>query len=219
MALCLTLAWHMHPQFWHTRWAKNQIGFHESAVNPLLVAHVEVLGVPRGARFFLPLCGKTLDIGWLLSRGYKVAGVELSPLAVAQLFDQLGARPVVSRVDGLERHSADGVDVFVGDIFDLPAHALGSVDAVYDRAALIALPPAMRRHYTQHMQRLAGNAPHLLVTLDYDQAVVEGPPFSVPAAEVAAIFTPRMPVLVSSQQVPGGLKGKCPATENAWIVD
>ncbi len=207
----------MHSDFWHSRWTSNQIGFHESAVNPLLVAHFAALAAAPGARIFLPLCGKTLDIDWLLARGHGVAGAELSALAVMQLFERLGVVPAVTRIGSIERHSAAGLDVFVGDIFDLSAEALGPVDAVYDRAALIALPPDMRQRYARHMRVLAGNAPQLLVTLEYDQQQVEGPPFSVPAAEVHGLFSPRTPVLLSSRELPGGLKGKWPATENVWL--
>jgi thiopurine S-methyltransferase len=208
----------MQPEFWHQRWAGNQIGFHESQVNPLLVAHFDVLGVSPGARVFLPLCGKTLDIDWLLARGYHVAGAELSSLAVAQLFERLGATPVIRQAGPLECRSAAGLDVFVGDIFELTPDVLGAVDAVYDRAALIALPAQMRRQYVAHLQVLAGCAPQLLVTLQYDQQRIDGPPFSVSEVEVREHFSGRPAKVLARHEVPGGLKGKCAAEEIVWKI-
>jgi thiopurine S-methyltransferase len=208
----------MEPDFWHERWASNQIGFHEGQVNPLLVGHFEALQLPKDARVFLPLCGKTLDIDWLLSRGCRVVGAELSPLAAMQVFERLAMSPQSHRFGSLERRSAAKLDVFVGDIFDLTAGMLGPVDAVYDRAALIALPPELRRRYAKHLLVLAPAAPQLLITLDYDQRLMNGPPFSVPAAEVRDLYADHSAELLSQQDVAGGLKGKCPATESAWML-
>jgi thiopurine S-methyltransferase len=206
----------MQPDFWHQRWRSNQIGFHESQANPLLVAHFEALGLAKGARVFLPLCGKTLDIDWLMALGYRVAGAELSPLAVAGIFERLAVKPASGRAGSLECRSIVDLDVFVGDIFDLSAAALGPVDAVYDRAALIALPPELRQRYAKHLRELTHGAPQLLVTLEYDQRQVDGPPFSVPAAEVRELYGMYSSVLLAQRDVPGGLKGRCPATENVW---
>jgi thiopurine S-methyltransferase len=208
----------MHPEFWHKRWADNQIGFHESRVNPLLVSHVEALALPERARVFLPLCGKTLDIDWLLARGNRVAGAEISPSAVAQLFERLGIKPDVIHAGDVECHRARGLEVFVGDIFQLAASALGAVDAVYDRAALIALPHGMRGRYMQHMRMLAGGAPQLLITLEYDQTLAEGPPFPVSATELREGYPDREPQLLSSHFMPTGLKGRFPVTECAWKI-
>lgn len=79
----------MEADFWHGKWARNEIGFHRSEANPLLVAHLDSLGLKPSARIFLPLCGKTLDIGWLLSNGFQVIGAELSEAAVVQLLRSL----------------------------------------------------------------------------------------------------------------------------------
>lgn len=208
----------MHADFWHERWAGDQIGFHESQVNPLLVAHFAALGLPEEARVFLPLCGKTLDIDWLLARGFRAAGAELSPLAVDQLFERLRLQPDVMRSGELEVRRAPGVEIFVGDIFALSREALGNVHAVYDRAALIALPAGMRSRYAAHLTQITGAAPQLLVTVEYDQQKMEGPPFSVSADEVRALYGDREPQLIESHDVPGGLKGKCPAIESAWLL-
>jgi thiopurine S-methyltransferase len=206
----------MDQEFWHRRWADNQIGFHESQVNPLLVTHFNVLQLPQGARVFLPLCGKTLDIDWLLERGNRVAGVELSGLAVTRLFQRLGAAPVVERRGGLERHSAMGVDVFVGDFFQLDAETLGLVDAVYDRAALVALPAETRKRYASHLRTLTRDAPQLLVTLEYDQQLVAGPPFAVSAEELKEMYPDRSPSVLFREHQPLGLKGRFPVTEVIW---
>jgi thiopurine S-methyltransferase len=143
----------MHTDFWHERWSTNQIAFHESEANPLLVAHFAALGLAKGARVFVPLCGKTLDIDWLLAQGYHVVGAELSPLAVTQLFERLGVTPQLTRVGKLERWSVPHLDLFVGDFFALTPDLLGTVDAVYDRAALIALPSDLRGRYAAHCAR------------------------------------------------------------------
>ena len=207
----------MDASFWHNRWQTNQTGWHERAVNPLLTAHFPSLNVPPGGRVFVPLCGKSLDLGWLLSRGYAVAGAELSELAVTQLFAELGLEPAISEVGTLRRFRGEKIEIFVGNIFDLTREILGPVDAVYDRAALVALPETIRPRYTAHLKAITGTAPQLVIGYQYDQSVVDGPPFSVSPEELrrhygdAYTLTPLARV-----DVPGGLKGKCPATEHVW---
>ena len=137
----------MDADFWHRRWQKNEIAFHEGKANALLVRYFNELYGEKRSRVFLPLCGRTRDIGWLMSQGYRVAGAELSEAAVEQLFKDLDVKPERSALGELAQYSADGIDIFVGDIFDLSASVLGAVDVVYDRAALVALPEEMRPRY------------------------------------------------------------------------
>ena len=207
----------MEASFWHNRWQTNQTGWHERAVNPLLIAHFPSLHVPPGKRVFVPLCGKSLDLGWLLSQGYAVAGAELSELAVTQLFADLGMEPRVSQVGPLRLFRGEKIDIFVGDIFDLTREVLGPVDAVYDRAALVALPEALRSRYTAHLKALTGMAPQLVIGYQYDQSVVDGPPFSVSPEELRRHYGEDYTLTpLARVDVPGGLKGKCPATEHVW---
>jgi thiopurine S-methyltransferase len=205
--------------FWHDRWQRNQIGFHEPQANPLLIAHFDSLSLPAGSRIFVPLCGKTLDIHWLLSRGHRVAGAELSEIAVQQLFADLGITPQATAIGKLTRHSAPGIDIFQGDIFDLSHGELRDVDAIYDRAALIALPEPLRQRYAQHLAQITDRAMQLLICIHYEQRLTQGPPFSVDGAEVARLYQGTYdPKALGSAEVPGGLKGKCPAMEDVWLL-
>ena len=177
----------MEKQFWEEKWQAQELGFHLPFVHPILKRNLAAFDLPAGAAVFLPLCGKTLDIGWLLEQGLRVVGVELSELAVSQLFESLGVSPDVSpRGDGrVWRHGA--LTVFQGDFFALTAYDLGDVALVYDRAALVALPAAMRERYAAHLVRVTKRAPQLLITFEYDQQRMEGPPFAVPAKELARL--------------------------------
>lgn len=209
----------MDATFWRDRWARNQIGFHEPQANPLLVAHFGSLSLPAAARILVPLCGKSLDIPWLLSRGHPVVGVELSEIAVRQLFAILGVTPMVTANDKYTRYSASDIDILQGDFFDLCDSDVGPIGAVYDRAALIALPESMRSRYAAHLEQLAHRATQLLVTLRYEQHLVAGPPFCVAGSEVAALYRDTYrPTLLASADVSGGLKGKYPATEEVWLL-
>jgi thiopurine S-methyltransferase len=209
----------MEATFWHQRWEKNEIGFHESKANPFLVAHFPELSLAKGRRVFVPLCGKTLDISWLLSRGYRVAGAELSQLAIEQLFFELGLQPDIENAGSVERWSGNNLDIFVGDIFMVSRSMLGQVDTVYDRAALVALPEAMRQRYVTHLMEITRTAPQLLISYEYDQSLKDGPPFSVSNEEVHKHYAARYTLtLVASKEVSGGLKGKVPAKENVWLL-
>lgn len=210
----------MEASFWHNRWQTNQTGWHERDVNPLLIAHFPSLHVPPGGRVFVPFCGKSLDLGWLLSQGYTVAGAELSELAVTQLFAELGMEPSISEVGKHKHFCGEKIDIFVGDLFDLSRETLGPVDAAYDRAALVALPEAMRMQYTAHLKTLTALAPQLVIGYEYDQAVVPGPPFSVTPDELHRHYGDCYTLTpLTRVEVPNGLKGKCPATEHIWRLE
>lgn len=209
----------MDAVFWHDRWQQNQTGFHEAQPNPLLVAHFDRLSLPPGSRIFVPLCGKTLDIHWLLARGYCIAGAELSEIAVRQLFADLGVTPRTTTGGAVCRYSAPGIDIFQGDIFALSRGELREVDAIYDRAALIALPEPLRSRYARHLAQITDRAMQLLICITYEQRLLAGPPFSVDGAEVARLYQGAYDLqALGSADVPGGLKGKCPATDNAWLL-
>ncbi|PJZ25589.1 thiopurine S-methyltransferase [Leptospira hartskeerlii] len=206
----------MDRDFWLSRWKENNIAFHESEANPLLLKYFKELSIPKDSRIFLPLCGKTLDIAWFLSNGYRVAGAELAEMAIQQLFQELGIEPKISKLGKLILFSAKGIDIFVGDIFDLSKEVLGPVDAVYDRAALVALPYEIRLRYSAHLTQITNKAPQLLITFEYDQTKLAGPPFSISTEEVNLHYKNTFTIKnLLSQEMESGLKGHS-AKENVW---
>ena len=210
----------MDTDFWHQKWANNEIGFHKDQVNPLLTLHINHLSLQTGDRILLPLCGKTLDIAWLLSQGFEVIGIELSQLAIDQLFETLDITPQITQHGNVYHYQAPNINVFVGDIFEISKEQIGPVNAVYDRAALVALPLEMRLKYTSHLRYLSDDAQQLLITFEYNQSLLNGPPFSVTNEEVATHYQEHyLMSLLLSQDVPGGLKGKCAATEHVWFLE
>lgn len=209
----------MEASFWHAKWEKSEIAFHQDDFNPLLLEHFGALCLPAGSRVFVPLCGKTRDILWLLQSGYRVVGAELSRLAVEQLFAEMDLQPSITQVGPLTRFAVEDIDIYCGDIFDLAASELGQVDAIYDRAALVALPADMRQRYAEHLVAITGRARQMLIAYEYDQSLQNGPPFAVGADEVRSLHGRHYePTLLASVEVAGGLRGKCPATEHVWLL-
>ena len=175
----------MQPDFWHQRWTDNQIGFHQSAPTTLLLKHWAALDVPAGATVFVPLCGKSLDMAWLASQGYQVLGIELSQLAVEQFFAEHDLTPERHATHYGTHYRAGGIEIICGDAFGLDAELLAGCAAVFDRAAMIALPPPMRVRYADELYaRLPSGCRGLLITLEYPQAERDGPPFAISEVEV-----------------------------------
>lgn len=185
----------MDPEFWHDRWRQNQIGFHQPAVNDHLQRFYPELRLAPGAGVFVPLAGKSLDMLWLRSRGHPVIGVELSPIAVRAFFSENGLSMRSAREGAFEVCETEGLRLLCGDFFEVDSTQVAGVGAVYDRAALIALPVDMRARYVAHLVRLLPpDTPILLVTLEYPPGDMQGPPFSVSEAEVRALYEPSFEV-------------------------
>ncbi len=179
----------MEPNFWLERWDKGETGWHREDVHPELITHWSALGVSPRAPVLVPLCGASLDMAWLANQGHEVIGVELSQSAVEQFLARHRVRHVVMDETGFRTYLGGRYQLWCGDFFALPADVFASAGAVYDRASLFAFPPDMRKRYAATLsERLKPGTKILLISLTYNEAEMEGPPFSVPDGEVRALF-------------------------------
>lgn len=179
----------MDPKFWLDRWEKGETGWHRDEVHPELVAHWSRLALPEKSRVLVPLCGSSLDMAWLARQGHEVIGIDLSRTAIERFLTQHRVKHIVMDDQGFRTYLGGRYQLLCGDFFAAPADLMASVSAVYDRASLIALPPEMRQRYARFLaDHLAPGTPSLLVTFAYDQAQMNGPPFSVAPDEVTRLF-------------------------------
>ena len=181
----------MQKEFWLERWEKAQIGFHDNAVNTHLNKFWGALRLPPGQQVFVPLCGKSVDMRWLQEQGCSVLGVELSDIAARDFFKENAYQVQLETLPAFQKYSAQDISILAGDFFDLTPQELGNVAAVYDRAAMVALPADMRARYVRHLRHILPSGTQiLLVTFDYPQQEMAGPPFALPAAVVTALYQP-----------------------------
>jgi thiopurine S-methyltransferase len=172
-------------QHWLDRWREDRIGFHEASVNGHLRDCLPRLAPPPGSKVFLPLCGKALDMLWIAEQGYDVIGVELSQIAVEAFFEENSIACQRNEYGSFKLYESPGIRLLQGDFYDLQAEQLQGCSLVYDRAALIALEQEDRPRYYHHMLSIMPPGCNmLLITLQYDQAEMRGPPFSVPTDEI-----------------------------------
>ena len=192
----------MQANFWLEKWQHNEIGFHKNEFNPNLTEYFKKLTLAKGSTVFVPLAGKTLDILWLLQNGFIVSAIELSPLAVESFFKEHNIHFEIQQCGNLKKYVADNLSFFQGDFFELKDCDLGKIDAIYDRAASVALPLEMRQRYHQKLsQLLRVNSQTLLVTLEYEQDKFQGPPFSISESEIRDSFSRGFEVQLLSDQV------------------
>jgi thiopurine S-methyltransferase len=185
----------MHPEFWLDRWQRHEIGFHQAQINGDLQVHWPGAGCPPSAPVLVPLCGKSADMHWLRAQGHPIVGVDLSAIAAGEFFAEARLSPRRARAAEFECWEAEGFRILVGDFFSLDAASLAAVGGVYDRAALVALPPPLRQRYARHLvQILPQHCLMLLLTMEYPQEQMAGPPFSVPEAEVRELYAPDFSV-------------------------
>jgi thiopurine S-methyltransferase len=183
----------MDPQFWLERWRTRQVGFHQATPHPSLDRWWPTLKIAPGTRVYVPLCGKSLDMVWLASRGHAVVGSELSPVAVTEFFDEQQATGVHTDAHGpFRRHRHGPFEILQGDALALTPALLGPVGAAYDRAALVALPSELREQYVAGFAALLPTGSRaLLLSFEYDQRLRPGPPFSVEPQEIARLYAPH----------------------------
>ncbi len=207
----------MHADFWHKLWDTNDIGFHADDVNTFLLTFFSYLELKENSRVFIPLCGKTLDIEWLLNKGYRVVGAELNEKAIKELFSSLKLEVTVKKRGSLTLYTAKNIDIFVGDIFELDKETLGSVDAIYDRGAIVALPTEMRNKYTSLLLNITANAPQLVISYEYDQDLMEGPPFSVKESQLKDYYNEYYDFKLMQSSKPKAFE-ELDISETVWLL-
>lgn len=191
----------MRPEFWRERWASGRIGFHQSRVSQDLEQHWPDFRLGSGTRVFVPLCGKSLDLNWLRRRGYPVIGVELSDVALQAFCMENGVAARRRKARHFDVYEAPDLELLSGDFFDINPSMLENIGAVYDRAALIAWDESLRGSYVRHLTSLTpSGAQMLLITLEYPQAQLAGPPFSVVADEVQWLFSEHFTIRLLSRR-------------------
>ena len=190
----------MHPDQWLDRWKQDRIGFHESRVNPYLPRYLPRFNLKPGDTIFLPLCGKALDIAWLAEQGFQVIGIELSEIAIKSFFVEQGLAYQQFETDQFILRKSGNISLIQGDYFALQQEQLAGCKMVYDRASLIAIDADNRDRYSAHMRSIVPvDAGMLLITLEYEQAQMNGPPFAVLKPEVEQLYAAHYAIEVLEQ--------------------
>ncbi|MBL4783726.1 MAG: thiopurine S-methyltransferase [Porticoccaceae bacterium] len=180
----------MKQEFWHERWAKSEIGFHLDIINPFLKRHWHALGAGSNDTIFVPLCGKSSDLLWLAERVKQVIGVEVSQKAIEDFFSENKLTPTIQQGEHFIKYRFENITLLCGDFFQLTPTDIPDCHFVYDRASLIAFPPDMRKIYVTKLDDLfPGDSRRLLVSIEYPQHEMNGPPHSVPTDEVHHHFS------------------------------
>lgn len=182
----------MKKEFWIEKWQNKQTGFHKEFVHPLLVKYIDYLQIKKGDTIFVPLCGKTLDMLWLHEQGYQVIGVELSDLAIEQFFAENKLQAEIFQEADFKIFKHKNITIYQGDFFALTDKHLKKVKALYDRAALIALPDGLiERYVNKNFATLPQGTKELLITLELQRTTTDklGPPFSVSDKKVSHLFS------------------------------
>jgi thiopurine S-methyltransferase len=195
----------MQFEFWQSLWDANELGFHQHSVSPQLHDNIGALELEAGQRVFVPLAGKSLDILYLRDQGLQVVANEFVERAVLDFFSEQSIDFEESPLpQGGKRFEAEGITFLQSDFFALEPSAVGAIDAVFDRAALVAVAPEQRSTYAAKLRELApADHRRLLVSFNYPQEEMEGPPFSVPEQEIRELFADAELRLLQKQDALG----------------
>ncbi len=214
----------MDRAFWRERWASGETGWEQIEANRLLVRHWETLRLPPRTRIFVPLCGKSIDMAWLAERGHLILGVEFVPEALERFFAERGLEPR-HRPHRLGRlYQAGPFALLAADAFALAPADLADCVGFYDRAALVALPPAKRSHYVREvLGKLPAGSRGLLISLDFPPGARLGPPFPLTDTEITTLFSGWSPRLLERSDLrerdPGFAAGMAYAWAAAWRIE
>ncbi len=198
----------MKPEFWIEKWQSNQIGFHQNDFNRLLVKYWPSLNIPTDSTVLVPLCGKSKDMLWLVETGCRVIGSELSEKAIEDFINENHLEAAKSENPPFTVYESNRIKIYVGNNFSLQQHHLAGISAVYDRAALVALPEQTRLQYVQHqLSLLPRGCTILLVSLEYDPKLVNPPPFDIYQKDVEKLYENKCDIEFL-ETLPAKIKGE-----------
>lgn len=176
--------------YWQQRWQDNKIGFHLSAPNGFLVDHLPTLKLAKKATIFVPFCGASIDMAYLMQQGYQVVGSEISELACATFFKEQQLEYQVQEADCFKHFQSEGITIYCGDHYNLSPEWFTHVTAIYDRAAFVAVEPTQRVTYIKKLNQLIPNFKSLLIVQEYHKVEKQGPPYSLNETQIIEHYKP-----------------------------
>ncbi|HET6527158.1 MAG TPA: hypothetical protein VFG39_00260 [Balneolaceae bacterium] len=199
----------MEISYWQSRWRKNKTGWHMDEVYPLLPDLWPSLSLKAGARILVPFCGKSVDMQWFIDKYFHVTGVDVSEKAL-HAFMERSSNPFTSQHQyGFSVFRSENIELWQGDFQKLPVAGMPSFDAIYDKAALIALPEEMRLKYAQKVLQCSGPETQMMLqTFEYEQDEMTGPPFSVDEQEIRRLYGKQFDLALLRQKQKPELRGK-----------
>ncbi|MGE0616577.1 MAG: thiopurine S-methyltransferase [Bacteriovoracia bacterium] len=203
----------INDDFWRDLWKANDSPWHQAEPESLLARHA-----PPGAgkRALVPLCGKSVDLLWLMRQGFEVTGVELSEIPCRMFFEESGLPYRVEKRDGFSVFQGEHIQIWCGDFFQVPDSALAHADYLYDRAALIALPPQVREKYAARIAKLAPRLMHI-IGREGRGMPDEGPPFRVDESEIRRLYSADFAIdILQSYERPSRRDPSLPVKESLY---
>lgn len=186
----------MNKTYWLNRWETGNIRFNQPTPHRFLIKHYQSLGLHPHEQVFVPLCGKSIDMIWIMAQDQRVIGVEISPIAILDFLKENKLDAVEFKDGAFQVYQNASFTLYNGDLFNLTAKHLSEIKAVYDRGSLTAMPPnTLRSQYVDWVKNtIPENCKILLVVLEHGAPDVMEPPFSTTLEEVNLCFANQFSV-------------------------
>lgn len=127
--------------------------------HPKLIQHFNALtnGSPN-LKIFVPLCGKSKDLPYLLSLGHTVFGIEYVAQAIEELQKENNIEMEFDPVTSVYSTSDGKLKIFNGDFFQCPIENFGPFDAIWDRGSFGSFDFSLREDYVNVIKRSVLNS-------------------------------------------------------------
>jgi SAM-dependent methyltransferase len=167
------------PEFWDLRYTAGETPWDFHGVAAALKAFLKT---SQGGSVLIPGCGVAYEVRAFHEAGWKVTGIDFSPVAVERARFELGAL---------------GSRVVQGDFF---THDFGSrrFDVIYERTFLCALPPALWPAYVNRMAQLLFPGGKLVGIFLYGDQV-EPPPYPLSPEKARELFGGKFSLIKTSR--------------------
>ncbi len=186
----------MDKKYWLNRWEVGNIPFNQLTPHRFLIKHFKTLDLQSQEKVFVPLCGKSVDMTWLMQQNQRVIGVEISPIAISDFLKENKLDITQLKDNSFQIYQNASCTLYHGDLFDLTSQHLSEIKAVYDRGSLTALPPkTLRSQYINWLKTVIPlNSKMLLIVFEHGAPDVAEPPFSTPYEDVKLFFNSHFSV-------------------------
>ncbi|MRX28461.1 thiopurine S-methyltransferase [Kangiella sp. HZ709] len=177
----------MDYHFWDTCWQRASQPFHLSEAHPFLRRYLYLLD--NKEKLLLPLSGKSVDPIFLAQNNIHSTSIEFNPSAIDNFIIDSELSFKRKTFEQKKCYDFGDFDIWLADFFDIETKDIGKFSQVFDRAALVALPKELRDKYIKHLKSLLQpKATILMVTMDYEEGEMSGPPFYIAQNELTELF-------------------------------